>query len=94
MSLIEPADFDRYISVSELEAHDLAVAANEAFTKAMKSAVRRGREKATAGTFVDTSPPIGAKRLFGILPRSACGSPAAMCLEASVPQIGSVALMK
>jgi hypothetical protein len=94
MSHIAIEDFDRYLSLSERDAHDAAVASNDAFVEAMTREIGRGRVKAVAGTYVDTSPPVGAKRLRGILPMSACGSPGAMCMEASVPQIGSVALMK
>lgn len=92
MSLIEPQDFDRYLTDSEKETRKAAYAANEAFTAAMTKAIGRGREKAVAGTFVDLTPPIGAKRLYGILTRSGCGSPAAMCMEAGGAHSGSEAM--
>lgn len=81
-SRLETLDFDRYLTLAEKAATAVAVAANEAFTAAMTRAVTRGREQATAGTFVDLTPPIMAKRLRGILSFSGCGSPAAMCMEA------------
>lgn len=81
-SRLETLDFDRYLTLAEKAAHAVAVAANEAFTAAMNKAVTKGREHATAGTYVDETPPIGALRLYGILPFSGCGSPGAMCMEA------------
>lgn len=94
MSHIAIEDFDRYLSLSERAHHDAAVASNDAFTAAMNQAIERGKVKVTAGTYVDTTPPIGALRIRGEVLMSISGSPAAMCMEASVPQIGSVALMK
>lgn len=93
-SQLERIDFDRYLNDSEKLVRQAALASNDAFTAAMNKAVKRGREKVTAGTFVDTSPPTGAFRIRGEILMSCCGSPAALCMEASVPQIGSVALMK
>jgi hypothetical protein len=78
---LESGDFDSYLSLSEKEERRAAVASNEAFTLAMNAAVKRGREKVTAGTYVDTSPPIGHIRIRGEVIYSACGSPSAMCLE-------------
>lgn len=94
MSHITIKDFDRYLSTSESIHHQGVIAADEAFVAAMQRAIRRGREKATEGVTIDTSPPIGAKRLRGSFPMSLFGSPGAMCMEACVPQIGTVALMK
>jgi len=78
---LEGADYDRWLSQSEVAAHNAVVASNDAFILAMAKAVKRGREKVTPGTFVDTSPPIGALRIRGDVVMSACGSPAAMCME-------------
>jgi hypothetical protein len=74
-------DFDKYLSLSEKEMHKAAVASNDAFVLAMARAVQRGREKVTVGTYVDLSPPIGHVRIRGDTIFSACGSPAAMCLD-------------
>ena len=78
---LESKDFDRYLSLSEKEHRAAAVASNDAFILAMANAVRRGRERAKPGTFVDHTP-THARRLYGEARISACGSPAAMCLEA------------
>lgn len=56
------------------------IAANEAFAKAMQSAIKRGRETATPGTFVDTRPFVG-RLIRGEPPFSMLGSSAAMCAE-------------
>jgi hypothetical protein len=87
--LLESRDFDRYLSLSEKSAHDEAIAANDAFTAAMNKAIGKRREKATPGTFVDHTPPIGAKRLYGDVIMSPCGSPAAMCMESGGAQAGA-----
>lgn len=79
---LESADFDKYLSLSERVAHSEALSANDAFTKAMNGAVKRGREKVRPGTYVDLSPPTGHVRIRGEVIFSACGSPAQMCLEA------------
>jgi hypothetical protein len=89
---LEGADFDRYLSISERAAHDAAVASNDAFILAMARAVKRGREKVTPGTFVDTSPPIGALRIRGDVVMSACGSPAAMCMEQGGAHSGAASM--
>lgn len=85
MSMLELDDtaFNRFTVQSEREAREAAVSSNTAFVAAMNAAIRKRREKVRPGTFVDTSAPIYAKRLYGILPVSACGSPAAMCTEAT-----------
>lgn len=91
---LEERDFDKWLSQSEIAAQEEAIASNEAFVLAMAKAVSRGREKVKPGTFVDPTPPIGAKRLRGSFPISGCGSPAAMCLESAVPENGTTAMMK
>lgn len=80
--ILEGPDFDRFLSTTDRAEHIAAVKTNGAFVAAMQKAIEHGRESVRLGTFVDTTPPIGAKRLYGILPRSGCGSPAAMCMEA------------
>lgn len=80
---LEQRDFDKWLSQSETAAHKEAIASNDAFVEAMAKASARGKEKVRPGIYVDTSPPVSHKRLRGILPMSACGSPAAMCLEAA-----------
>ncbi len=67
----------------------IAVAANDGFVAAMNKAIGRKSEKVTPGTFIDKSPPIGAKRMYGIAAVSACGSPAAMCLDVGGAQAGA-----
>lgn len=81
---LEEHDFDKWLSQSETAAHKLAVASNDAFVDAMAKASARGKEKVRPGVYVDTSPPVTAKRLRGAPVTSACGSPAAMCLEGAM----------
>ena len=75
------SDFDRWITLAEREAHAIAVKADDAFVAAMNRAIRKGRCKAEPGTFVDLTPPIGARRIHAEISRSSCGSPAALCGE-------------
>lgn len=89
---LEDRDFDKWLSLSEKAARDEAVASNDAFVLAMAKAVKRGREKVTAGTYVDTSTSSGVRRVIPQFPISACGSPAAMCLESAVQQQGAEAM--
>lgn len=77
---LESRDFDRYMSLSEKEARSTALAANDAFTAALTRAIGKGRETVCPGTFVDLSPTF-ARRIIGEAALSACGSPAAMCLD-------------
>lgn len=94
MSLSELNDtmFNRFTVISEREAREAAISADQAFVAAINREIRRGKLKVTAGTFVDTSPPIYARRLYGMLPMSACGSPAQMCMEASGQPNGAEAM--
>jgi hypothetical protein len=78
---LESTDYDLWLSQSEKTAIERARKSSEAFTMALARQVKRGREKAVYGTFVDTTPPIGALRIRGTIALSACGSPAAMCAE-------------
>lgn len=80
-SKLEGVDYDRWLSQSERAAHDAVMASNNAFMLAMAKAVKCGREKVTAGTYIDDSPPIGALRIRGDIVMSPCGSPAAMCMK-------------
>lgn len=89
---LELHDFDRYLSLSEKEMRHQAIASNDAFLLAMTKAVRKGRESAKPGTYVDLSPAIGSYRIRGEVLMSACGSPAAMCCEAGGAGIGAVAM--
>lgn len=78
--ILESRDFDRYMSISEKEHRHASITANDAFAAAMNKQIGRGRETASPGTFVDTSPTY-ARRIIGELSISACGSPSAMCLD-------------
>jgi hypothetical protein len=91
---LENVDFDKYLSLSEKAARDEAIAANEAFTAAMTKALKRGRERATPGTYVDRSPSLSARFIHAIAPHSACGSPAAMCIERGNPDGGAPLALK
>ncbi|EJN07923.1 hypothetical protein PMI42_07453 [Bradyrhizobium sp. YR681] len=91
---LERIDFDKYLSLSEKAQHDAAVASNEAFIAAMTKASAKGREKVRPGTYVDCSPPIGARFIRAIAPHSACGSPAAMCIERGNPDGGAPLALK
>jgi hypothetical protein len=81
LSNLEQRDFDRWTTLSEKAQRDGAIAANDAFAKAMGKAIKRGREKVAAGTFVDATAAVRARRIHGESVVSSCGSPAAMCAE-------------
>lgn len=68
------------VVIAKLE-HQARLDADDAFVSAMKAAIARGDEKAVHGTFVDHTPPIGVRRIYGDVILSVCGSPAAMCAE-------------
>lgn len=91
---LEHIDFDKYLSLSEKAERDAAIASNEAFIAAMTKASAKGRERITAGTYVDKSPPIGARFVCAIAPHSACGSPAAICIERGNPDGGAALAFK
>lgn len=88
-SRLETIDFDKYLTLAELAAQAVAIAANDAFTAAMNREIDKGRVKAVAGTFVDLTPPIGAFRVRPDVLMSFCGSPAQMCMEAGGAQSGA-----
>ena len=89
---LERINFDLWVSRSEQAAIDQARESSEAFAVALQRQVRRGRETAKRGTFVDPSPAVGALRLRGSTPVSACGSPAAMCAERGSVSVVAMAL--
>lgn len=68
--------------LTESELRVQRVLTNGAFVGRMLRAISKGRESAIPGTFVDLTPPIGAKRYQPEPSRSPCGSSAAMCLLA------------
>lgn len=74
-------DIDRWITVADKIQYEGAIAVNDAFVARMNKAMRRGKESVRAGTFVDLTPPISAKRYQPEPSRSPCGSSAAMCIE-------------
>lgn len=94
LDALENVDFDKYLSLSEKAERDAAIASNDAFIAAMTRASAKGREKVTPGTYVDRSPPIGARFVRAIAPISACGSPAAMCIERGNPDGGAPLALK
>lgn len=85
-------DFETAVRYTERAYRAEAVIANDAFVAAMKKAVKRGRENVAFGTVVDTTPPIGHVRIRGETRMSSCGSPAAMCIEASGAPSGAQTL--
>lgn len=85
---LETHDFDRYMNLAEKSDRQTALAANDAFTAALTRAVRRGRESAVPGTFVDHTPTY-ARLIRGEIAISACGSPAAMCFDSGGAQAGA-----
>lgn len=89
ISKFSRTDFDQHLTLTDQAHHDAAIASNDAFTLAMANAVRRGREKVTPGTFIDATPAIGARRIYGTFPASFCGSPAAMCAERGASPSGT-----
>ena len=80
---LESANYDLWLSLSEKAAIEQTRKSSEAFAARLERQVKRGRETAARGTFVDISPAIGAIRVRGTSPISACGSPAAMCAESA-----------
>jgi len=79
---LESSNFDLWLSLSEKAAIEQTRRSSEAFTAALSRQVKRGRETAAPGTFVDPTPAIGARRMIrGEVQMSACGSSAAMCAE-------------
>jgi hypothetical protein len=88
---LETIDFDRWMSLSEKAHRDSVLASNDAFIAAMTKAVRKGRESARQGTFIDTSPTL-ARTFRGDVIMSSCGSPAAMCAETGGAGIGASTL--
>lgn len=91
---LERINYDEFISQSAKAEHDRAVAANDAFILAMAKAVRRGKEKATPGIFVDPTPLSATAFIRPLAPMSACGSPAAMCIERGNPDGGAPLALK
>lgn len=91
---LERTDFDKYLSLSEKAEREQAIASDEAFIAAMTKAAAKGRENVTRGTYVDTTPPVGIRFIRAIAPLSACGSPAAMCIERGNPDGGAPLALK
>jgi hypothetical protein len=89
---LESTNYDLYLSLSEKAAIEENQRASEAFAAALNRQIKRGRESVARGTFVDPSPAIGARRLYGSTPASACGSPAAMCAERGSISVVAAAL--
>ena len=73
-------DFDQIISLADRTEREEAIATNDAFTAAMQRAIKRGRETARPGIYVDTSPST-VHRIRGDVAISPCGSPAQMCAD-------------
>ena len=84
MTNLASHDYDRWLTLSEQAEREHAIAANDAFAKAMGKQIKRGREKVVAGTFVDSTTPVRARRIRGEAAVSACGSPAAMCADSDM----------
>lgn len=96
MSLIlhDQRHLDRILSKEDKDERNAVIASNDAFIAAMTKAARRGKERVRPGTFVDTSPPIGVRFIRAVAPISACGSPAAMCIERGSPEGGAPLALK
>lgn len=90
---LEARDFDQWITLSEKASREAVFVANDAFTAAMNKQIKRGREKAKPGTYVDRTPAIGAVRIHGDVIFSPCGSPAALCAE-TAQQGGAIETLK
>lgn len=89
---LESTNYDLWLSLSEKAAIEATRKSSEAFAAALARQIERKRETVAPGTFVDRSPAIGARRLSGSLPASACGSPAAMCAERGSISVVAMAL--
>lgn len=89
---LEARDFDQWITLAEKASREAVFVANDAFTAAMNKQIKRGREKARPGTYVDRTASIGAVRIHGDVIWSPCGSPAQMCVERAVAEAGAETL--
>ncbi len=86
------AHADRNTSLQEASLHASNVSGNEAFCAALNLAIKRKKENAKPGTFVDLTPPINAYRYRAHLLRSPCGSPSALCSDVGALGNGTATL--
>ncbi|XUM21010.1 hypothetical protein ACRAVF_26980 [Bradyrhizobium oligotrophicum S58] len=68
-------------AVTTAEARADAFESDTAFVAAMAKAIRRKRETATFGVYVDPTPPVNARRIIAPATRSYISSPGAACEE-------------
>jgi hypothetical protein len=80
---LDPQEFNRIVSLSEAASREQTQRSDEAFAAAMNREIRKGKLKVKPVTFVDNSPALGARRIYGDVRVSSCGSPAAMCMESN-----------
>ena len=88
---LELRDFDTYHDLCERLIRKHTIDTAGAFAAAMNRAIKRGREHATPGTFVDRTATY-ARQLRGEVAISVCGSPAQMCMERAVAEAGAATL--
>lgn len=88
---LELRDFDTYHDLCERAIRKHTIDTDDAFSAAMKQAIKRGRERVKPGTFVDRTATY-ARQLRGEVAMSVTGSPAQMCLERAVAEAGSATL--
>ena len=88
---LETTDYNAYHDLCERAIRKHTIADDTAFARAMTGAIKRGREHATPGTFVDRTATY-ARQLRGEVAFSVCGSPAQMCMERAVAEAGSATL--
>jgi hypothetical protein len=91
---LERIDYDRFLSLSEKAQRDSTIAANEAFIRAMAKASAHGKERVKPGTYKDETPLSATRFVRPIAAMSACGSPAAMCIERGNPDGGAPLALK
>jgi hypothetical protein len=78
---------ERQPAILEKKRRQAMIAANDAFVALMNRAIKRGREHAQAGIYVDHSVHV-VRQIRGEPPVSAIGSPSQMCVEGKLPDSG------
>jgi hypothetical protein len=79
--LLDDPHFDDLTAETEAIARMQTRESDDAFVAAMARAIKRRRETASPGTFVDRSAPVYARRIVPEPAVSLCGSSGQMCIE-------------
>jgi hypothetical protein len=87
IDLDEDKTRERQPAILEKKRRQALIAANDAFAARLNRAIRRGREHAAAGTYVDHSVHV-VRQIRGEPFVSPVGSPGQMCVEGKQPDSG------